>query len=59
MAEDADRPATKVRLLVIAADYEARAGVADEITDPPIRGEVNGETFAPRSRPDSRRWLIW
>jgi len=34
MAEDADREATKVRLLAMAADYEARAGAANEMTDP-------------------------
>ena len=30
MAEDADREATKLRLLAMAADYEARAAVAEE-----------------------------
>ena len=34
MAEDADREATKVRLLAMAADYEARAGTANELTEP-------------------------
>jgi hypothetical protein len=34
MAEDADRESTKHRLLAMAADYEARAGVANEMTDP-------------------------
>jgi hypothetical protein len=34
MAEDADREATRVRLLAMAADYEARAGIANEFTEP-------------------------
>ena len=46
MAEDADREATKVRLLAMAADYEARAGVANELTDPDP-GEANSEAVEP------------
>jgi hypothetical protein len=46
MAEDADRDATKVRLLAMAADYEARAGVTNESTDPDP-GEANSETVEP------------
>jgi hypothetical protein len=34
MAEDADREATKARLLAMAADYETRAGVDSELTEP-------------------------
>jgi hypothetical protein len=34
MAEDADREATKVRLLAIAADYEARASNDNDLTEP-------------------------
>jgi hypothetical protein len=34
MAEESDREATKLRLLAMAADYEARAGVANELTEP-------------------------
>jgi hypothetical protein len=34
MAEDADREATKTRLLAMAADYEARAGNANELIEP-------------------------
>jgi hypothetical protein len=34
MAEDADRDATKIRLLAMAADYEARAGIAHESNEP-------------------------
>ena len=34
MAEDADREATKTRLLAMAADYEARAGIDNELTEP-------------------------
>ena len=33
MADDTDRPATRVRLLAMAADYEARAGVANQEID--------------------------
>jgi hypothetical protein len=42
MAEDADREATKVRLLAMAADYEARAEVANELTDPDPREVSSG-----------------
>ena len=34
MAEDADREATKARLLAMAADYEARAGTDIEVIEP-------------------------
>jgi hypothetical protein len=34
MAEDADREATKLRLLAMAADYEARAGRVNELAEP-------------------------
>jgi hypothetical protein len=34
MAEDADREATKVRLLAMAADYEARAGIDSDLIEP-------------------------
>jgi len=47
MAEDADREATKVRLLAMAADYEARDGIDNELTEPnsadanePTQGEA-------------------
>lgn len=33
MADDAGRDATKLRLLAMAADYEARADIADELTN--------------------------
>ena len=42
MAEDADRDATKVRLLAMAADYEARAGIDNELTEP-NSGEATSE----------------
>jgi hypothetical protein len=46
MAEDADREATKVRLLAMAADYEARAGIDVEITESdPV--EATSEANAP------------
>ena len=42
MADDSDRQATKERFLAIAADYEARAEVANERSDPdPGPGEAN------------------
>jgi hypothetical protein len=34
MAEVADREATRVRLLAMAAGYEARADIDNELTDP-------------------------
>jgi hypothetical protein len=34
MEDDTDREATRVRLLAMAADYDARAGVANELSDP-------------------------
>ena len=33
MADDADREATKLRLLAMAADYEARAKVGGDLSD--------------------------
>jgi hypothetical protein len=48
MADDTDREATKLRLLAMAADYEARAGVANELTDPdPDPGEATDEVVEP------------
>jgi hypothetical protein len=58
MAEDADREATKQRFLAIAADYEARAGFANELTEPnsgeddkamtePHSGDANTEAVEP------------
>ena len=46
MAETTDREATRVRFLAMAADYEARAGVANELTNPDP-GEANSETVEP------------
>jgi hypothetical protein len=40
MAADTDREASKVRLLVMAADYEARAEVARELVGPPLDAEI-------------------
>jgi hypothetical protein len=34
MADTADREASKLRLLSMAADYDARAKAADELTKP-------------------------
>jgi hypothetical protein len=58
MAEDADREATKMRLLAMAADYEARAGMANELIAPssgeadkamtePDLGDTHGEVVEP------------
>ena len=48
MAETTDREATRVRFLAMAADYEARAGVANELTDPdPDPGEATDEVVEP------------
>jgi hypothetical protein len=46
MAEGADREATKVRLLAMAADYEARAGIDNELTEP-SSGEATSEANEP------------
>ena len=40
MAADTDREASKVRLLAMAADYEARAKVARELVGPPLGDEI-------------------
>ena len=41
MAEDADREATKVRLLAMAADYETRTGIDNELTEPNSGEEIS------------------
>jgi hypothetical protein len=46
MAEDCDREATKVRLLAMAADYEARAGIENESTEPKP-GEETSQVVGP------------
>lgn len=46
MAENADREATKVRLLAMAADYEARAGNDNELIEPGS-GEVTSQANEP------------
>jgi hypothetical protein len=46
MADDADRESTKHRLLAMAADYEARARVANELAEP-NSGEVDQEAVEP------------
>jgi hypothetical protein len=46
MAVDADREATRVRFLAMAADYEARAGIANESGEP-NSGEANSELVDP------------
>ena len=58
MAEDADREATKLRLLAMAADYEARAGVATELTNPdPDPDEASGEAVETSREPASKLTL--
>jgi hypothetical protein len=48
MADNSDREATKIRLLAMAADYEARAGIANEVTDPdPDPGEATDKAVEP------------
>jgi hypothetical protein len=58
MAEDADREATRMRFLAMAANYEARAKVAHESGEPnsgevdkamtdPNSGEANSEAVEP------------
>jgi hypothetical protein len=46
MADDADREATKLRLLAMAVDYEDRARVANELTGPDP-GEAISEFVGP------------
>jgi hypothetical protein len=46
MAETADREATRLRFLVMGADYDARANVADKMTRPGP-DEANDETTEP------------
>jgi hypothetical protein len=49
MAEDADRPATKERFLAMADDYDARAGMANEVTEPTaVEGEATVELEEPK-----------
>jgi hypothetical protein len=52
MAEDADREATKVRLLAMAADYEARAGIENELTES-NSGEVTSGANEPTQEEDA------
>ena len=48
MAGDTDRPATRVRLLAMAADYDVRAGVANELSDhDPDPGEATDDVVDP------------
>jgi hypothetical protein len=42
MAEDADREATKVRLLAMAVDYESRAGIDIELPEENSREAIGG-----------------
>lgn len=46
MADDADREATRVRFLAMAADYEARASAAHDLADPNL-DTVDGEAAQP------------
>jgi len=51
MADDADRTATKQRLLAMAVDYETRADIADETTGPTGSNlsETNPEVTEPKA----------
>lgn len=40
MAADTDREASKVRLLAMAADYDARAEIARGLVGPPLDAEI-------------------
>ena len=46
MADDTDREATKLRLLAMAADDEARAGIANDFTRPNL-DDANSELVEP------------
>ena len=51
MAEDADRDATRLRLITMATDYEARAKIAEDLVKPivadPSLAQIEKETGAP------------
>jgi hypothetical protein len=52
MAEESDRPATRLRLLGMAADYEARAVIADGLVKPaPTESAVEPMPDADASEP--------
>ena len=44
MAVTVDREASKLRLLTMANDYESRAKVADELTEPNLGEVIKGNT---------------
>jgi hypothetical protein len=44
MADTADREATKVRLLTMATDYDARAGIDAELIEPTLGGAIKLST---------------
>jgi hypothetical protein len=46
MVDDTDREATKLRLLAMAADYEARAGIANEVVEPNV-AQADGDVDDP------------
>jgi len=47
MADGTDREATKLRLLAMAADYEARAGLTNDLIDSDSV-LADGDTLAPK-----------
>ena len=55
MAEEADREATRVRLLAMAADYEARSAIADGLMTPEQREAVREVPGANRDNPVQSR----
>lgn len=47
MAEESDRETTTLRLLAMAADYEARANVAAQVTGPDLATVTEVQVSAP------------
>jgi len=43
MADTAEREASKLRLLKMATDYEARAKAADALTEPDLREAIKSK----------------
>jgi hypothetical protein len=47
MAEESDRETTKLRLLAMAADYEAKAGVVGHATESDVAPVMEVQAIAP------------
>jgi hypothetical protein len=54
MADTADREATRLRFLAMATDYDARANVADEVTEQ-TSSETDTEPPEPKSEEEPDR----